>query len=110
MAREFKQYAANMGIIIKNAPLEVHYSIDMVEYYHVPLQQVYSIIIIKIPGIEANLAPQMSFKDINNSVGPNGLVTSLLVFSAYPKVTELDAPSPSIIQHAMVMHKTIDEV
>ena len=110
MARKFKQYAANMGIIVKNAPVEAHHSIGMVERYHGPLRRVYSIIITEIPGIEADLALQMSFKAINDSVGPNGLVPTLLVFGAYPRMTELDAPSPSITQRAMAMKKAMDEV
>ena len=110
MAKEFKQYAANMGIIVKNAPVEAHHSIGMVERYHGPLRRVYSIISTEIPGIEPDLALQMSFKTINDSVGPNGLVPTLLVFGAYPRMTELDAPSPSITQRAMAMKKAMDEV
>ena len=110
MAKEFKQYAANMGIIIKNAPVEAHHSIGMVERYHGPLQRVYSIIITEISGIEPELALQMSFKAINDSVGPNGLVPTLLVFGAYPRMTELDAPSPSITQRGIAMKKAMDEV
>ena len=110
MAKEFKQYAANIGIIVKNAPVEAHHSIGMVEYYHGPLRRVYSIITTEIPGIEPDSALQMSFKAINDSVGPNGLVPTLLVFGAYPRMTESDAPSPSITQRAMVMRKAMDEV
>ena len=110
MAKKFKHYAANIGIIIKNAPVEVHHSISMVERYHGPLWQAYSIITTKIPSIKPNLALQMSFKAINNSVGPNRLVSTLLVFGAYSRMTEQDAPSPSITQHAVAMRKAIDEV
>lgn len=56
MAREFKEYAANIGIILKNALVEAYHSIGMVEHYHEPLRQVYSIIIIKIRGIRPDLA------------------------------------------------------
>ena len=85
-----------MGIIVKNAPVDVHHSISMVERYHGPLRRVYSIIITKIPGIKADLTLQMFFKAINNSVGPNGLVSTLLVFGTYPRMTKMDAPFPSI--------------
>lgn len=37
MAKEFKQYAANMGIIVKNALLEASQSIGIIEYNHKPL-------------------------------------------------------------------------
>ena len=110
MAKEFKHYAANIGIIVKNALVEAHYSIGIVERYHGPLQRAYSIITIEIPSIKPDLALQMSFKAINDSVGPNGLVPTLLVFGAYSRMTEQDAPSPSITQHAVAMRKAIDEV
>ena len=110
MAKEFKQYTANMGIIVKNALVEAHHSIGMVEHYHGPLRRVYSIITTEIPGIESDSALQMSFKAINNLVGPNGLVLTLLVCGAYPRITESDALSPSIIQRAIAMRKAMDEV
>ena len=110
MAKEFKQYAANMGIIVKNTPVEAYHSIGIVERYHRPLRRVYSIITSEIPGIKPNLALQMFFKAINNLVGPNGLIPSLLVFGAYPKMTELDASSPTIKQRAMTIKKAMDKV
>ena len=52
----------------------------------------------------------MSFKAIHDSVGPNGLVPTLLVFGAYPRMTESDAPSPSITQCVMAIKKAMDKV
>ena len=52
----------------------------------------------------------MSFKAINDSVSLNRLVPTLLVFGADLRMTELDAPSPSITQRAMAMKKAKDEV
>ena len=99
-----------MGIIVKNALMEAHYSISMVEHYHGPLRRVYSIFSHKISGIKPDLPLQMFFKTINNSKGPNRLVFTLLVFGIDPRMTELDAPSPSIIQYAMTMKKAINKV
>ena len=56
MAKEFKQYAATMDIIIKNALIEAHHSIGIVERYHGPLCRVYIIITTQIPGIEPDSA------------------------------------------------------
>lgn len=110
MSKKFKQYAANMGIIIKNTSVEGHHSISMVKRYHGPLRQVYLIVTTEIPGIELDLALQMIFKAINDLVGPNGLVLTLLVFGAYSRMTELDTPFPLISQCAMAMKKVMDEV
>lgn len=68
----------------------------MVKYYYRSLQQVYSIIITKILGIKLNLAFQIFFKTINNSVDPNKLVFTLLFFDIYSKIIKQDTLSPLI--------------
>ena len=110
MAQKFRQYVANMRIIIKNAPVKAHHSIDMVKRYHGPLRRVYFFITTEIPDIEPELAFQMFFKAIYDSVGPYGLALTLLVFGAYPRMSELDAPSVSITQRTIAMKKAMNEV
>ena len=110
IAREFKQYAANMGITVRNVPVEAHHSIGQVERYHGPLRRIYSIIATETPGVDPEAALQMVFKAINDSIGPNGLVSTLLVFGAHYHIIEMDAPSPTITQRAIAMHKAIVKV
>ncbi len=110
MAKEFKQYAANMSIEVKTVLVEAHHSIGMVERYHGPLRRIYSIIISEMPTIDPESALQMSFKALNDSVGPDGLVPTLLVFGAYLRMTESDASSPTITQRSMAMKKAMNEV
>lgn len=64
-----------------NAPIKLHHYINMFEYYHRLLQQIYTIITTKIPNIEPNLVFKTFFKAINNGISSNKLVTILLVFS-----------------------------
>jgi len=52
----------------------------------------------------------MAFKAINNSVGPNGLIPTLLVFRAYPRIVESDVPNPTVIKRAVAFKKAIEEV
>lgn len=99
-----------MRIIIKNTPVKAHYSIGMVKHYYGLLQQVYSIITTKILGIKPELVFQIFLKALNDSVGSNGLVSILLVFGIYFKITELDASSPSITQRSIAIKKAIDKV
>jgi hypothetical protein len=68
----------------------------MVEQYHGPLRRVYQIIIVEIPDINKDIALQMAFKAINDSAGPDGLVPTLLVFGAYPRMVKSDALSPTV--------------
>jgi len=84
ISREFKQYAVNIGTIIKSVPVEAYNLIGIVERYHGPLQCIYYIITSKILGINKDIALQMAFKVINDSIGPDGLIPTLLVFRAYP--------------------------
>jgi hypothetical protein len=52
----------------------------------------------------------MAFKALNDTAGPNGLVLTLLVFGAYPRMTELDAPSPTVTQCANAVKKAMAEI
>jgi hypothetical protein len=52
----------------------------------------------------------MAIKAVNNISGLNGLVLTLLVFGAFLRMTELDAPAPSIVQRATAIRKAMDEV
>lgn len=110
MAKEFKQFAANIRIIVKNAPVEAYHSVEMIEKYHESLRRVYFIIITEIPGIELNFAFQMSFKAMNNLIRLNELVYYSLLLAAYCKIIELNASSPWITQRAMAMKKRINKI
>jgi len=47
---------------------------------------------------------------INDSVGPNGLIFTLLVFRAYLYIVESNAPNPTVIKQAVALKKAIEEV
>jgi hypothetical protein len=110
VSKEFKQYASTMGITTKSAPVEAHNSVGMVERYHGPLRRIYQIITSEIKDIDKDSALQMAFKALNDTAGPNGLVRTLLVFGAYPRIVESDAPSPTVAQRAVALRKAMDEV
>ncbi len=110
MAKEFKQYAANMSIEIKTILVETHHSIEMIERYHESLRRIYSIIIAEMHTIDLESALQMSFKVLNDSIELDDLVPTLLVFEAYPRMTESDASSPTITQRVIVMKKAMNEI
>jgi hypothetical protein len=110
ISKEFKQYASTMGISTKGVLVEAHNAIGMVEQYHRPLQRAYQIITVEIPNIDKDIALQMAFKAINNTAGPNRLVLTLLVFSAYLQMVKLDALSLSVTQWANAIKKAMAEV
>jgi hypothetical protein len=52
----------------------------------------------------------MAIKAVNNTAGPNGLVPTLLVFGAYPRITSYDAPVALVAARANVIKATIANV
>ncbi|CAL3970103.1 unnamed protein product [Diplocarpon coronariae] len=52
----------------------------------------------------------MAIKAVNDIAGPNRIIPTLLVFKAYPRLTELDLPNPSVEQRAATIKKAIKEV
>jgi hypothetical protein len=52
----------------------------------------------------------MAVKAVNNTIGLNRLVPTLLVFRAYPRITEQDPLSPIIIKRAKVICIAIKEI
>jgi len=82
----------------------------MVERYYSPLRYIYHIIIAELLDINKDIALQIAFKAINDSVGPNGLISTLLVFGAYLYMVESNAPNPTVIKRAAALKKAIEEV
>ena len=52
----------------------------------------------------------MAIKAINNTAGPNRLVPTLLVYGAYPRISRLDPPAPSIMERAAAIQKAMAEI
>jgi hypothetical protein len=82
--KDFKHLAIIIGITTKIVPVEAHWSIRKVERYYAVLHCVYQIISKELPDLDKEMALQMAIKAINNIVGPNRLVPTLLVFSTFP--------------------------
>jgi hypothetical protein len=52
----------------------------------------------------------MAVKAATNSSGPEGLVPTLLVFGAFPRMVISDDPVPLITQRAAVIRKAMEEI
>jgi hypothetical protein len=72
-----------LGTKIKIVLIKAYYSIGIVKCYYSPIRRAYLIIIDKIYNINKNIALQIAFKAINDSIRLNGLIFTLLVYSAY---------------------------
>jgi len=113
ISREFNQYANSLQITLKAVPVEAHNSIGIVERYHAPLRRAYQIIYAELSvggnDTDAEMALQMAFKAINDSAGPDGLVPTLLVYGAYPRMNATDT-NPTISQRAAAIKKAMVEL
>src|SRR6266702_1688872 len=99
-----------MGVNTKEVPVKAYNSIGIVKHYHGPIRRTYQIIVFKIPRLNKDIALQIAFKAINDLARPNGLVPTLLVFRAYPKIIKSDTPSPTVAQRAIAIKKAIAEI
>jgi hypothetical protein len=93
-------------------PVKAHNSVGQVERYYAPLRRAYEIIQdeLKNEQIDKEIMLQMAIKAINDSAGPDGIVPTLLVFGTYPRLTEIDPPSPSVTKRAEAIYAATKEV
>ena len=101
-----------MAIATKSVPVEAHWSIGMVEKYYAVLQKAYKIIADDLQGygLTKEIILQITVKAINDIASPNGLVPTLLVFGAYPRMSEFNSPTPTITQCATAIKNVMKEV
>ena len=52
----------------------------------------------------------MAVKAVNNTAGLDRLVPTLLVYGAYLRISNLDPPTPSIIEQAAVIRKAMAKI
>jgi hypothetical protein len=112
ISTKFRQLANSIAIEVKEVPVEAHNSVGQVERYHARLRRAYEIIQDKLEDkhIDKEIMLQMAVKAINDSAGPDGIVPTLLVFGAYPRLTEIDPPSPSVTKRAEAIRAATKEV
>ena len=98
ISKEFQQYITAMVILTKAVPVKAHWSIRLVERAHPALRRAYQIIMDKCKDIQKELALQMAVKAVNDIAGPDGLIPTLLVYKAYPRINKLDFFALSITE------------
>jgi len=73
-----------MAIKVKEVPIKAYNSIRKVERYYTLLRRIYKIISLELEDASKELTLQIAVKAVNNSASLDGLIPTLLVFSAYP--------------------------
>jgi hypothetical protein len=52
----------------------------------------------------------MAIKAVNNTAGPDGLVSTLLVFGTYPRMATTDTPSLTVSKRGKAITKAIKQI
>ncbi|KAK1914254.1 hypothetical protein P3342_007500 [Pyrenophora teres f. teres] len=103
---EFRAETKIMGVTCKQVPTEAHWSVGKVERYHAPLRRAWDILYDELQDAMSEEAIlQMAVKAVNNTAGPDGLVPTLLVFGAYPRMTTESPPAPSMVKRSEAIQK-----
>ena len=112
VSKEFRQLATSLGVATKSVLVEAHWSIGMVERAHPVLQRAYQIIADELKGetVSKHILLQMAVKAVNDTMGPDGLVPTLLVYGAYPRMSNLDPLTPSMTQRAKAIQRAMEEI
>ena len=111
IARAFQMNTRFMNIRTKPIPVESPNSMSFVERYHTPLKRAFEIIRIELPDLSDEEILQYAVKSLNDSVGPEGLVPTLLVYGALPRLGfPTDKPAKGIYERAVAVKKASDEM
>jgi hypothetical protein len=105
-AEDFQARAKIVGVECKQMPVEAHWAMGKVERAHAPLRRAFNILKDELGDRtdDENIL-QMAVKALNDTAGPDGLVPTLLVFGAYPRINIDSPPSPDIIARAKAIQK-----
>ena len=101
-----------MSIQIKCVLVEAAHFIGLIKRYHVPLRRAYLIITkeLKTQVVSKEIRLQMAVKAINDTAEYNELVSTLLVFDIFPRITNDNAPILLIIKRVKVIDSAMTEV
>ena len=84
----FKNYCMSLCIYLKEASVKSIYSLGIGERYYGPMKKNLYIYKMKeeIPHLDDEIALKMAIRAINDCLGPEGLVPSLLVIRMLPRI------------------------
>lgn len=111
---DFQTMAKTKGITTLEKGIEAHHSVGQVEKGNHILKRIYDCVADeqKQEGIIMPFANilQIAVKALNDTAGPNGLVPTLLVFGAYPRMTMHDKPTANIRERAKAIKTAFEEL
>lgn len=104
----WKQITDITGISVHISGVESHKSISKGEKYHDPLRKIFLKNKSEFSKIDNDTILKLTVKAMNDTMGPTGLVPSLLVFGMLPRfpAVQTNLPNQCDGMHALLMAKT----
>jgi hypothetical protein len=110
-SREFRQFVISMTIIIKSISMKTHWSIDIVERYHVELRKAYQMIFENLEtDISKEIILQMIVKATNDTIESDELRFILLIFETYSRMHIMNSSISFMTQRALIIEKIMIEI
>ena len=88
----FAELAPIHGVDVEKTGVESHNSLGIAEGYHKPLTDTYLKLKIDYPNMQRQILLALATKVINDTLGPEGIVPSLLVFGEFLSLRSLSGP------------------
>jgi hypothetical protein len=88
---------------------ESHNSLGTGERYHGPFRRIFSKVSDAYPSVSADLRLSLSVKAMNDYVGAEGLVPSLLVFGVMPRLPDFTTEVPSQLERFKCLYQARKE-
>jgi len=106
----FTEKATTNSSLVQIMLVEAHNSVSKVERYYTPVCCVYELFLKSFPKISKEERLALLVKCVNNTVGLDGLVPTLLVFSTYLRILSSKRLLVSTSERVKAIKKGIEEV
>ena len=84
-----------VGITLRISGVESHNSLGVGERYHARLRRFYRKVKLEFPQLSKDIILRLAVKAMNDTMGENGLVPSLLVFGIIPRFPIINSELPT---------------
>lgn len=96
MGCAFAGNADMLHIATEPVPVEAANSLSIVEKPHTPIRRSYQIIKKEAPDVKDEYTLHLAVMATSDNIGPDGLVSTLLVFRALPKTGIADGSTDTV--------------
>ena len=110
MSEKFQTNCEQQGISLSISGVETHNSIGAGESFHRHLRRVYNCIRRAHPSVYKEHVLRLSVKAVNDTVGPNGLVPSELVFGVRPTFPIAPKTNPTQSERFQALQTARNEI